>query len=70
PPASAADLLRCPLGTVTADDGSLHPGQMTVTVSCTYEPLTPVGGLAALLVGQKLDTALTLSATALQFLQG
>ena len=43
---AAVGLVSCPVGTPTATySGS--PQQVTVTVSCPYNPITPVGTLAA-----------------------
>jgi Flp pilus assembly protein TadG len=58
----ASDIRQCssPAATVSYTQGI--PDYVTVTVSCTYKPLTPLGTLISLL-GGSLNTPPTLSAT-------
>jgi Flp pilus assembly protein TadG len=56
---AAVGLVSCPVSTPTASySGS--PQQVTVTVSCPYSPITPLGSLAA-----AVDVASTISSTVL-----
>lgn len=54
--AAAGQLLDCPIASMTADYGQTTQGQMTVAVSCTYQPATAVlGGSAFILTARGLE---------------
>jgi Flp pilus assembly protein TadG len=63
---AAGGLLRCPLGMDTADYGTENAGQVTVTLTCTYQPMTPLG---ALLASPGLPGTITLTATGLRTIE-
>ena len=53
---SVGGVVSCPAGTPTASRAGTNPVQLTVTVTCAYAPLTPLGGLVSGLV---LNSTLT-----------
>ncbi|HUY62056.1 MAG TPA: TadE/TadG family type IV pilus assembly protein [Candidatus Dormibacteraeota bacterium] len=62
---AAAGLISCGLGTPSAVYAStVSPNTLTVTASCTYSPVTPLGPLVSGLLGGSLNTALTLTGSA------
>jgi Flp pilus assembly protein TadG len=48
--ASVGGVVSCPPGTPTASRAGLNPVQLTVTVTCNYSPITPLGKLVSGLV--------------------
>lgn len=62
-------LIQCPMAAQSpAASETPNPGQMTVTVKCSYQFITPVGSLARLF-GGSLSGSFTLQATGLQQLE-
>jgi Flp pilus assembly protein TadG len=47
---SVGGVVSCPAGTPTASRTGTNPIQLTVTVTCSYSPITPLGGLLSSLV--------------------
>ena len=63
-----SDLLHCPSPSVSVTYDEGIPDFVTVTVSCTYSPITPLGTVVSLL-GSTVNTTPTLSATSIMRVQ-
>jgi len=57
------DIKRCSAPTTTVPAPSGTPQQLSVTISCTYNPVTPLGALLVGFFGNALNTHFTLTYT-------